>query len=184
MQKCISGKKNESIVICKEMKILGFAVVLYPFFEVIESNSLITSHSPYKRRRLNEEHRAAQEHLAGKGLDGLIVDESVVACTLGSFGGTPFRHVYKDRVTNETVVQNNELSQPHPSGEQKSTSTMALKGAVTACIGRQRNPSLIAIPGYLRTRFHGSPSDPLHRVISYPHTQTVFLIFLSNQTEG
>ncbi|KAK9278050.1 hypothetical protein L1049_027608 [Liquidambar formosana] len=52
---------------------------------------------------------------------------------------------------------------------------MALRGAVTACIGRQRNPSLIVIPGYLRTIFHGSPSHPVHRVISYPHTQTGFI---------
>ncbi|CAK9169390.1 unnamed protein product [Ilex paraguariensis] len=51
---------------------------------------------------------------------------------------------------------------------------MAIRGAASS-IGRQTSTSsLLSISGYLRTRYHGSASNPLHRSLSFPHSQTGF----------
>ncbi|KAK3035812.1 hypothetical protein RJ639_034628, partial [Escallonia herrerae] len=50
---------------------------------------------------------------------------------------------------------------------------MALRAAA-ASIGRRpaSNPSLISIPIFLRTRYHGTSSQSLHRPVSYTHVKT------------
>ncbi|XP_021911236.1 uncharacterized protein At5g50100, mitochondrial-like, partial [Carica papaya] len=48
---------------------------------------------------------------------------------------------------------------------------MAIRGAATACIGRQRHPSLLSIPHCLHLSFHPS-SRPLHgQLLSPPISQ-------------
>ncbi|KAK3030091.1 hypothetical protein RJ639_037639 [Escallonia herrerae] len=50
---------------------------------------------------------------------------------------------------------------------------MALRAAA-ASIGRRQasNPSLLSIPIFLRTRYHGTSSQSLHRPVSYTHIKT------------